>query len=249
MPPDAPRFLADWPLVRRMLAPVVSFVLVAAVATAGNVLLVGVGVVEATYWLVSPDSVALYFRGRSGPERAAKALAVLTRLGLVLSGLWIGQTVVAALFGGQIREAIQHVNKERKIDTLSDHVVICGYGMFGETIVDRLDDNGTEFVIVERESEASERAERHGHPVVTGDARRESVLDRAGATDAGTVVAAVDDSNVNIQIGIVARQLASEGELVVRVGDELYEPLAERAGADTVVIPEVVSGEDVAKGL
>jgi Trk K+ transport system NAD-binding subunit len=43
--------------------------------------------------------------------------------------------------------------------------------------------------------------------------------------------------------------LAPEVTLVVRVGDEMYESLARRAGADEVVIPEVVSGEQVIESL
>jgi voltage-gated potassium channel len=33
--------------------------------------------------------------------------------------------------------------------------------------------------------------------------------------------------------------------MVVRVGDEMYESLARRAGADEVVIPEVLTGESI----
>ncbi|WP_299263220.1 hypothetical protein [Halorientalis sp.] len=44
-------------------------------------------------------------------------------------------------------------------------------------------------------------------------------------------------------------QLAPDADLVVRVGDETYESVARRAGADTVVIPEAVSGSNVVDGL
>lgn len=37
-----------------------------------------------------------------------------------------------------------------------------------------------------------------------------------------------------------------EGHLVTRLGEQIYESTARRAGADIVVIPEVTSGDDVA---
>lgn len=48
-----------------------------------------------------------------------------------------------------------------------------------------------------------------------------------------------------------AVQAEREGHLVVRIGEQIYESTARRAGADivVVVVPEVTSGDDVADGL
>lgn len=62
--------------------------------------------------------------------------------------------------------------------------------------------------------------------MVQGDARRETTLREAGIERAGTVVTAIDGSNANIQVVILASQIAPTVHLVVRVGDEMYEPLA-----------------------
>jgi voltage-gated potassium channel len=91
--------------------------------------------------------------------------------------------------------------------------------------------------------------EPNGVLPVEGDARNEDVLRDAAIGDAAAVVAAIDDSNANIQIAITASQIAPDVRLVVRVGDEDYTSVARRAGADEVVIPEVLSGEDVSDAL
>ncbi|PSP45957.1 potassium channel protein [Halobacteriales archaeon QH_6_66_25] len=210
---------AGRPLLRRALPPVVALVFVVVSTIAGFVGLTGIGVIEAAYWVISPTEVGLYFSGRAGPERAAKALAVLSRVGLVVVGFWLGQTVV-----------------------------VCGYGMFGQTVAERLEGD-RRVVVVERDEDYVAAAERDGHLVVDGDARQEASLERANVGAAATVVAAIDNSNVNLQIAIVTNQLAPEAELIVRIGDRIYESTARRAGADVVVIPEVVSGDDVADHL
>ena len=239
---------AGRPLLRRALPPVVTLVFVVVSTIAGFVGLAGIGVIEAAYWVISPTEVGLYFSRRAGPERAAKALAVLSRVGLVVVGFWLGQTVVAALFGGQITEELKRVQQQRTIETLSEHVVVCGYGMFGQTVAERLEGD-RRVVVVERDEDYVAAAERDGHLVVDGDARQEASLERANVGAAATVVAAIDNSNVNLQIAIVTNQLAPEAELIVRIGDRIYESTARRAGADVVVIPEVVSGDDVADHL
>jgi voltage-gated potassium channel len=121
--------------------------------------------------------------------------------------------------------------------------------MFGRTVADSLEDR-RDVVVVETDEAQYERAlDREGVLAVNADARREETLTAAGVRRADTVVAAIDDSNANIQIAIAASQLAPGVRLVVRVGDEMYESLARRAGADEVIIPEVVSGRQVTESL
>jgi len=238
--------LGDRPVLRRALIPVALFALVAGTMTAAFTALARVHPVDAVFWILSPESIVLHFEGTDGPERTVKLVAILGRVGLVVAGLWIGQTVVSSLFGGQITEELKRMQQERTIDTLEDHVVVCGYGMFGQTVVEQLVGNDQDLVVIERDPDVLAAAERDGHLVIDGDARQESVLERAGMERAKTVVAAVDDSNVNIQVAIVVRELVPDAELIVRIGDRDYAKLARQAGADSVVIPEVMSGESIA---
>lgn len=245
MAPDARSLIVDRPVLRNALVPVASFCAVAGLSSLAFISLAGVHPVEAVFWLVDPASIGFYFQQTTGPERAVKTVAILGRTGLVIAGIWIGQTVVSSLFGGQITEELKQMQQERAVESLENHTVVCGYGMFGRTVVGQLEGK-KDIVVVERDSDVRVTAERDDSLVLDGDARRESTLERAGVDRAETVVAAVDDSNVNIQIALVVRELAPDAELVVRVGEEEYAKLARRAGANSVVIPEVMSGEDIA---
>jgi voltage-gated potassium channel len=163
--------------------------------------------------------------------------------------LWVGETVFSAAFGGQMQEELRYMQTDRAIDDLEDHVIICGYGMFGRTIADRLDDDGESVVVIELDEAEFERALDDGVLALQGDARREEILREAGIGRARTLVTAIDDTNANIQTAITAGQIAPTVRLVVRAGDAMYEPLARWAGADEVIIPEVVSGERVTESL
>ncbi|WP_135820184.1 potassium channel family protein [Halostella litorea] len=241
--------LARRTLLRRTLRPVVAFAAVVVAGVAGFSALGGVGVVDALFWLLDPTSIELHFREHDGPARPVKAYAIVVLSGLVVAGLWIGETLLSAAFGGRIREELRDMQLEGNIDALEDHVVICGYGTFGKTVAGRLREADRDVVVVERQEAQYERAIEDGVLAVSGDARRDETLVDAGVKRADTVVGAIDDSNANIQISIAASQLAPTVTLVVRAGDERDETLARRAGADEVVIPEVVSGEQVSTDI
>ncbi|GKZ12873.1 NAD(P)-binding protein [Haladaptatus sp. T7] len=235
-------------LLRRLLRPVAAFAFLVVAGVAGFSMVHGVGVVDALFWLLDPTSIELHFQTHEGPETLVKSYAIVVLSGLVVVGLWIGETVVSATFGGQIHEELRHMQMQREIDRLEDHIVICGYGTFGKTIAARLDAD-RDVVVIETKETGCQRATDDGFSVVNGDARRETVLAEAGVERAETVVGAIDDSNVNIQIIIATIQLEPGVNLIVRAGDETYEALARQAGADEVIIPEVVSGEQVSMGL
>jgi len=240
--------LSNRPILSRAVRPILAFVGVTVAGIVGYVSLADVNVVEATFWLVDLTSVELHFQDHAGPERVTKAFAVVVRVGLILSSLWIGETVLSAAFGGQFTEELKQMQTERTIDELSDHVIICGYGIFGRTLAAHLRADGHDVVVIERDQAEYQRINEE-LLAIRGDARREDVLERANVDTAAAIVAAIDDSNANIQIAITASQLSPDLRVVVRVGDEMYESVARRAGADEVVIPEVLSGDTVSEWL
>lgn len=249
MAPRTVEIVTDRPLLRRAAVPIAAFGSVVVAGVLGFSVLGGVSLIEAAFWLIDPTSLELHFEGENGAETVTKAYAIVVTVGMVVTGLWIGETVLSTAFGGQIQEEFKRMQTDRAIDDLEDHVVICGHGMFGRTIAARLRERDEDVVVIEFEEAEYERARAEDPLAVRGDARREETLREAGIECAQTVVTAIDDSNANIQVAILASQIAPTVHLVVRVGDEMYEPLARRAGADEVVIPEVVSGEQVTETL
>lgn len=243
------RAVLDRALLRRMVRPVVGFAGVVVAGVAGFTTLAGVGMVDALFWLLDPTSIELHFETHEGPARLVKGYAIVVLSGLVVTGLWIGETLLSAAFGGQIQEELRHMQIEQTIGGLEDHVVVCGYGTFGRTVASGLVEDGRDVVVVEREDEQFEQAIDDDHLAIDGDARQDETLTDAGVERAATVIGAIDDTNANVQIGIAASQLAPTVELVIRAGDQMDEALARRAGADEVIVPEVVSGRQVTETL
>lgn len=234
----------DRPLLRKASRPIVTFLTVGLVGLVGFVVLTDATVIQAAFWLLDPTSLELH-----GVDDQVRGFALVVFVGLILSGLWIGETVLGAAFGGQIQEEVKQAYMERRIDELSDHVVVCGYGIFGRTIANTLQNAGRDVVAIEKDRQQFDSIETDHILAIHGDARTEEVLEDAGIERAGVLVAAVDDSNTNVQIAILASQLSPDVRVIVRVGDETYSTLARRAGADEVIIPEIASGQQVSQSL
>lgn len=142
------------------------------VAAVGFRVLADVGTIEAAFWLMGPTSLDLHFEAESGSETSAKAYAIVVTVGLVVSSLWIGETVLSAAFGGRVHERFIRVQTDRTIDGLEDHAVICGHGMFGRTIAVRLRKHGKSVVVIEWDDAEDERARDGGALVGQGDSQR-----------------------------------------------------------------------------
>ncbi len=237
------------PLLRQLVRPVVVFGALVLAGVAGFSTLASVGIVDALFWLLDPTSIELHFRAHDGPATLVKGYAVVILSGLVVAGLWIGETVFSAAFGGQLGTELTHMQIEQRIDELDAHVVVCGFGTFGKTVAQQLREEGADVVVIEQDANEHQRAVDEGFLALDGDARREETLLDAGIKRADTVVGAVDETNTNVQTAVVASQLAPTVTVVVRAGSERDRALARRVGADEVVVPEVVSGKQVSGSL
>ncbi|MDS0220089.1 NAD-binding protein [Haloarcula sp. S1AR25-5A] len=246
---SASRTGTDRSLLRRLARPVLAFVGLVAAGVIGFVTLGGIGVVNALFWLLDPTSIELHFRTHDGPATLVKGYAIVVLTGLVVAGLWTGETVLSAAFGGQIQDELTRMQIAQRIGELDDHVVVCGYGTFGQTVAAQIADTDTRVVVIEQQTEQYERALDDGHLALEADASREETLTEAGVKRADTVIGAIDDTNANIQIAVLASQLAPTVRLIVRAGDRQDETVARRVGADEVIIPEVVSGKQVCERL
>ncbi|MFC7204533.1 potassium channel family protein [Haloferax namakaokahaiae] len=236
-------------LLRSLLRPLLAFAFVVVAGVVGFTTLGGVGVIDALFWLLDPTSIELYFQEHAGPATVVKAYAIVVLSGLVVAGLWTGETVFSAVFGGRLSTEVTRMHMNQQINDQTDHVVICGYGTFGKTIAARLRESDTSVVVVERGDVQYDRAIEDGHLVVQGDARYEEPLEEARIKQAATIIAAIDDTNANVKIAVTATQLAPTVRVVVRAGDLMDEAVARRVGADEVIVPEVVSAERVVSKL
>ena len=133
--------------------------------------------------------------------------------------------------------------------TLSNHVIICGYGRVGEKIVDVLSENNISFIIIELNAEKAESLRERGYSVLQGDATMLSVLKAASIVTAKAIAIVMDDDAKNLFTILTARDINKNIFIATRANDSFLREKLIEAGADFVVMPQKSASHEILKEL
>ena len=169
---------------------------------------------------------------------------------LVLAGLTIiayaGAVIVEAIAGGVFTGALAERRRERTIERLHDHFIICGYGRVGRRVAEEFRHAGVAYVVLDRSEDAVAAAQEHGDLLVHGDATDDADLARAGLERARGLVVASDSDVDNLYVTLSARAACPGLTIVARASDGDAEQKLRLAGADRVVLPYSTAGQVMA---
>jgi voltage-gated potassium channel len=144
---------------------------------------------------------------------------------------------------------ISHLKQKRvqkKIDSLQDHVIICGFGRNGRQAMLKLMDYKKRSVIIEKDEEVVERFEDEKTLFVHGNANEDEVLLHAGIERASTLICALPSDADNLFVVLSARQLNKDLKIISRATEETSYKKLKLAGADNVIMPDRIGGEHMA---
>jgi voltage-gated potassium channel len=169
---------------------------------------------------------------------------------LVLCGLTIiayaGAVIVEAIAGGVFTGVLAERRRERTIERLNDHFIICGYGRVGRRVAEEFRAARVPYVVLDFREDATAAAKVHGDLLIEGDATEDEDLRRAGIDRAAGIVVASDDDADNLYISLSARNVRPDIQIVARASDEDAEKKLLLAGADRVVLPYTAAGRTMA---
>jgi voltage-gated potassium channel len=180
---------------------------------------------------------------RNDGARVVTILVVLS--GLVLIG-YVGAAIVEAIAGDAISGALAERRRQRAIERLSDHFIICGYGRVGRRVADEFAANDVPFVVLDFSEDAIEAAQEAGVLFVEGNGVEDEDLAQAGLERARGLVASSDSDADNLYITLSARAARPELWIVARASDEDAQRKLKLAGADRVVMPYATAGRVMA---
>ena len=146
--------------------------------------------------------------------------------------------------GRELAERLPHealkghpANDEPSAETLSDHVVIAGYGVNGQNLARALASASIPYAIVEMNPETVRAARGRDEPMHYGDCTRVAVLEALGIQRARMYVVAISDAASTRQTTSLARSLNRTLDILVRTRFVAEVEELRRLGANEV-IPE-----------
>ncbi|BDS11078.1 potassium channel family protein [Aureispira anguillae] len=143
---------------------------------------------------------------------------------------------------GELRSFLKDYKMYQKIHKLEDHTIVCGFGRHGRQICEELTKNNLPFVVIEPESKNFEDLRTLKYFFMEGDATSDEMLIDAGIHRAKAVVVTYSENAFNVYTVLTARQLNPKLRIITRATDRAAEKKLMRAGANHVVLTEVIGG-------
>ena len=164
----------------------------------------------------------------------------------------------AAVFATQLAKAFVENNFKRyfgeskmfkRISSLKNHYIICGFGGIGSSISPVLYDSDIPFVVIENNEETASWAQKRNYLTVIGKATYDSTLIQAGIKKAAGIVVSMGEDSLNMYVSLAARELNPDLFIIARGYKADIENRLVRAGADEVVYPLRMGGEQIAREI
>ncbi len=130
----------------------------------------------------------------------------------------------------------------KKVENLTGHYIVCGYGRMGKTICDGLIESNSPFLVIENSEAKIEILDSRNILYVFGDATSDETLIKAGIERAKGFVCVIRTDAENVFASLSAKELNPEVYIVARAIDEGTEAKLRKAGADRVVKPYDLGG-------
>lgn len=141
---------------------------------------------------------------------------------------------------------LKHKKMQKEIDSLSNHIVICGFGRNGKQSAKKLLMHNRPFVVIESNKELIEKYQKDGILFVCGNAKEDEALNHAGLDRAECLISALPNDSDNVFVVLSARQLNSKMRIISRASNESSYSKLKLAGANNVILPDIIGGDHMA---
>lgn len=213
----------------------------------GGYLAFGFGLHDAVYQTVITVTT-VGFQEVQPLNRDQRTFTMVLAVAGTATTLYTFGAVLETVLEGRLRDLYGRRRMQRKIDALSGHVIVCGWGRVGRALAKMVAGSGTTLVVVDLDPERLATVGEIGPEglSVQGDATEDAVLQQAGVERARALVAALDNDAANLLVTLSARALHPQLFIAARARLESNEEKLRRAGADRVVNPQAIGGSRLA---
>jgi len=141
---------------------------------------------------------------------------------------------------------LKHKKMQKQIDSLSNHIIICGFGRNGKQAAKKLLMHKRSFVVIESNKELIEKHQNDTILFVWGNANEDEVLQLAGVGRAECLISALPSDSDNVFVVLSARQMNTNIRIISRASNESSYSKLKLAGANNVILPDNIGGDHMA---
>lgn len=138
------------------------------------------------------------------------------------------------------------VRKMKLIEKMKDYYIICGYGRVGKVVLNELIERNQNVIIIEKNEEIVEKIEETDSIIALHeDATDNDLISKLAGEKCRSVILCTGEDVINIFIVLTIREINPDTWIVSRASKIENISRLKKAGANKVVSPEVIGGQDL----
>lgn len=225
----------------RLFVPFSIMLFLLGIGTSGYMLIEGMSWIDALYMTVITFSTVGY-----GEVQPLSTNGRFFTIFLIFLGIAFIAYGIDYLLSAQLDNLFRRRRDMHKINRLTNHVIVCGYGRVGKSSIMSLQESNRDVVVIEKDEEGIEQLLTTNNLFVEGDATHDDTLQNAGIDRAWGLIVCTGNDSVNLFIVLSARALNPNLHIVARTVDAENEHKMRLAGANRVVSPHRIGGSHMA---
>lgn len=143
-------------------------------------------------------------------------------------------------------EELKQKEMQKKIDSFTNHIIICGFGRNGKQAATKLKAYNKPFVVIEKNKDIIDKFSDEGIAFVQGNANEDEILLQAGIERASTLISALPNDADNLFVVLSARQINGTMSIISRASQDTSYQKLKLAGANNVILPDKIGGDHMA---
>lgn len=239
-------------VARRFLGAVVSLLFTLIFGILGFHWIEGYSFLDSAYMtVITMSTVGYEVLGEGGFSSEGKLFVIFLIIFTIGFFTYTVSTITSFMVEGEIRNLVKGYRVHKEISKIKDHIVICGLGRNGRQAAIELFAEKVPFVALEMNQDVIDQflEDFPDALVLKGDATDENLLHDANIETAKGAICALADDAANVFVTLSIRQLNTKLPVVARASNESTIKKLEIAGANKVILPNVLGGRQMAKVL
>jgi len=230
---------------QKLLTIFIAFILILIIGVIGYSQLLQVPIIDALYMTVITISTVGYQEVAEMTPEAKLFSILIIFMGLSFVG-YLFTNILSFFIEGNVREVLRKRRLKNRMDTLTNHYILCGAGETGANVIRHFEQCNVPFIVIDNDRERIEELNRRNIMALHGDATDEEVLIQAGIRKASGLISSLSTDADNVFTVLTSRYLNKDLFIISRaIEDHAHEKLR-RAGADRTISPNEIGGRRMA---